>query len=141
MANVVKKHSISPELAQKMVDKAVAKARELGVSENVAILDDGGISKHSAEWMGPSRRCFGTVEDFENLFATTSEARSSATSLMRRCFGRKRSKSLGRRAARAWTRRDRSCCNGGGKNGSAPQTCTGDGDFPWNWTSHCVGAC
>ena len=42
MANVVKKHSISVELAQKMLAKAVAKARELGVSENVAILDDGG---------------------------------------------------------------------------------------------------
>ena len=28
MANVVKKHSISFELAQKMVDKAVAKAEE-----------------------------------------------------------------------------------------------------------------
>src|SRR5258708_3217646 len=45
MANVVKKHSISFELAQKMVDEAVAKARELGVSENVAILDDGGNLK------------------------------------------------------------------------------------------------
>jgi uncharacterized protein GlcG (DUF336 family) len=45
MANVVKKHGISFELAQKMVDKAVAKARELGVSENVAILDDGGNLK------------------------------------------------------------------------------------------------
>ena len=45
MANVVKKHSISSELAQKMVDRAVAKARELGVSENVAILDDGGNLK------------------------------------------------------------------------------------------------
>jgi len=42
MANVVKKHSISSELAQKMVDEAVAKAREIGISENVAILDDGG---------------------------------------------------------------------------------------------------
>ena len=42
MANVVKKHSISFELAQKMVDAAVAKARELRVYENVAILDDGG---------------------------------------------------------------------------------------------------
>ena len=42
MANLVKKYSISSELAQKMVDAAVAKARELGVSENVAILDDGG---------------------------------------------------------------------------------------------------
>jgi hypothetical protein len=38
MANVVKKHSVSYQLAQKMVDAAVAKARELGVSENVAIL-------------------------------------------------------------------------------------------------------
>src|ERR1700686_5938691 len=45
MANVVKKHSISSELAQKMVDAAVAKARELGVSENVAILDEGGNLK------------------------------------------------------------------------------------------------
>ncbi len=45
MANVVKKHSISYELAQKMVDKAVAKATELGVSENVVILDDGGNLK------------------------------------------------------------------------------------------------
>src|SRR5260370_6374586 len=42
MADVVKKHSISSELAQKMVGATVAKARELGVSENVAILDDGG---------------------------------------------------------------------------------------------------
>jgi uncharacterized protein GlcG (DUF336 family) len=45
MANLVKKHSISSELAQKMVDEAVAKARELGVTENVAILDDGGNLK------------------------------------------------------------------------------------------------
>jgi len=45
MANVLNKRSISSELAQKMVDKAVAKARELGVSENVAILDDGGNLK------------------------------------------------------------------------------------------------
>ena len=44
MANVIKKHSISFELAQKMVDEAVAKARELGVTEN-AILDDGGNLK------------------------------------------------------------------------------------------------
>jgi uncharacterized protein GlcG (DUF336 family) len=45
MANVVKKHTISSELAQKMVNAAVAKARELGVSENVTILDDGGNLK------------------------------------------------------------------------------------------------
>jgi uncharacterized protein GlcG (DUF336 family) len=45
MANVVKKLSISSDLAQKMVNAAVAKARELGVTENVAILDDGGNLK------------------------------------------------------------------------------------------------
>ena len=45
MAGVVKKHNISLELAQKMLDAAVAKAREIGVSENVAILDDGGNLK------------------------------------------------------------------------------------------------
>jgi len=45
MANVLKKYSISSELAQKMVNAAVAKAREIGVSENVAILDEGGNLK------------------------------------------------------------------------------------------------
>src|SRR5207249_9437287 len=45
IANVVTKHSISSELAQKMVDEAVSKAREIGVTENVAILDDGGNLK------------------------------------------------------------------------------------------------
>ena len=45
MPNVVKKLSISTELAQKMVNAAVAKARELGVAENVVILDDGGNLK------------------------------------------------------------------------------------------------
>ena len=45
MTNVINKHSISSELAQKMVNAAVAKARELGVSENVVILDDGGNLK------------------------------------------------------------------------------------------------
>ncbi len=57
MANVVKKHSISSELAQKMVDRAVARARELGVSENVAILDDGGNLKAFSRMDGaPQRR-------------------------------------------------------------------------------------
>ena len=45
MTSVIKKHTISSELAQKMVNAAVAKARELGVTENVAILDDGGNLK------------------------------------------------------------------------------------------------
>jgi uncharacterized protein GlcG (DUF336 family) len=45
MTNVVKKYSISYELAQKIVDEALAKARTLGVAENVALLDDGGNLK------------------------------------------------------------------------------------------------
>jgi uncharacterized protein GlcG (DUF336 family) len=54
MANVVKKHSISYELAQKMVNAAVAKATELGVAENVAILDDGGNLKAFSRMDGVS---------------------------------------------------------------------------------------
>ena len=45
MNDVIRKGSISYELAQNMVNAAVAKARELGVSENVVILDDGGNLK------------------------------------------------------------------------------------------------
>ena len=57
MANVVKKHSISSELAQKMVDAAVAKARELGACENVAILDDGGHLKGFSRMDGAPILC------------------------------------------------------------------------------------
>ena len=45
MPNLVKKHNISFELARKMVNAAVAKAREIGISENVVVLDDGGNLK------------------------------------------------------------------------------------------------
>jgi uncharacterized protein GlcG (DUF336 family) len=54
VANVVKKKSISSELAQKMVNAAVEKARELGVTENVAILDDGGNLKAFSRMDGAS---------------------------------------------------------------------------------------
>ena len=57
MTNVVKKHSISSELAQKMVDEAVAKARALGVSENVAVLDDGGNLKAFSRMDGAPILC------------------------------------------------------------------------------------
>jgi len=57
MANLVKKHTISSELAQKMVDAVVAKARDLGVSENVAILDDGGNLKAFARMDGAPILC------------------------------------------------------------------------------------
>ena len=45
MPDTVKKLSISSELALKLVNAAVAKAKELGVAENVAILDDSGDLK------------------------------------------------------------------------------------------------
>ena len=54
MANVVTKHGISSELAQKMVNAAMAKASELGVSENVTILDDGGNLKAFGRMDGAS---------------------------------------------------------------------------------------
>ncbi len=45
MTNVIQKYSISAELAERMVDAVVAKARVIGVAQNVAILDDGGNLK------------------------------------------------------------------------------------------------
>ena len=53
MADVVKEYSISPELAQGKVVEAVAKATELGVTENVAVLDDGGNLKTFSRIDGP----------------------------------------------------------------------------------------
>src|SRR5580704_2196729 len=57
MTNVVKKHSIPSELAQKIADQAVAKARALVVSENVAILDDGGNLKAFSRLDGAAILC------------------------------------------------------------------------------------
>jgi uncharacterized protein GlcG (DUF336 family) len=54
MTNVITKHGISSELAQKMVSAAMAKASELGVSENVTILDDGGNLKAFGRMDGAS---------------------------------------------------------------------------------------
>src|SRR5437868_10147329 len=67
MANMVKKHSISSELAQKMVDAAVAKAREIGVSENVAILDDGGNLKAFSRMDGAPILCIRSEEHTSEL--------------------------------------------------------------------------
>ncbi len=71
MANVVKKHSISSELAEKMVNAAVAKARELGVTENVAILDDGGNLKAFSRMDGAS---IPTIEIAQNKAYTALSA-------------------------------------------------------------------
>jgi uncharacterized protein GlcG (DUF336 family) len=74
MTNVVKKYSISYELAQKMVDAAVAKARELGVSENVAILDDGGNLKAFGRMDGRTRHTQLCSASPRRSFSTLSRA-------------------------------------------------------------------
>src|SRR5438552_268926 len=75
MANVVKKHSISSELAQKMVDAAVAKARDLGVCENVAILDDGGNLKAFSRTDGAPILCIEMAQNkaYTALFGVSTQ--------------------------------------------------------------------
>jgi uncharacterized protein GlcG (DUF336 family) len=75
MANVVKKHSISSELAQKMVAAAVAKAKELGVSENVAILDDGGNLKGFSRMDGAPILCIEMAQNkaYTALFGVSTQ--------------------------------------------------------------------
>ena len=52
MPNVIEKNSISSELAQRMVDAALVKAKAIGVPENVAVVDDGGNLKAFARMDG-----------------------------------------------------------------------------------------
>ena len=75
MANVVTKHSISSELAQKMVDASVAKARELGVAENVAILDDGGNLKAFSRMDGAPILCIEMAQNkaYTALFGVSTQ--------------------------------------------------------------------
>ena len=75
MANVVTKHSISSELAQKMVDEAVAKARELGVAENVTILDDGGNLKAFSRMDGAPILCIEIAQNkaYTALFGVSTQ--------------------------------------------------------------------
>src|SRR6202171_1502762 len=75
MANVIKKHSISSELAQKMVDAAVAKARDLGVAENIAILDDGGNLKAFGRMDGAPILCIEMAQNkaYTALFGVSTQ--------------------------------------------------------------------
>src|SRR6202011_6412900 len=75
MANVIKKHSISYELAQKMVDAAVAKARSLDVAENVAILDDGGNLKALCRMDGAPILCIEMAQNkaYTALFGASTQ--------------------------------------------------------------------
>src|ERR1700738_1648351 len=75
MPNGVKKHSISSELAQKMVEAAVAKARKIGVSENVAILDDGGNLKAFGRMDGAPILCIEMAQNkaYTALFGVSTQ--------------------------------------------------------------------
>ncbi len=75
MTNVVKKHSISYELAQKMVDEALAKARKLRVTENVAILDDGGNLKAFGRMDGAPILCIEMAQNkaYTALFGVSTQ--------------------------------------------------------------------
>ncbi|HWX28326.1 MAG TPA: heme-binding protein [Steroidobacteraceae bacterium] len=75
MASVVKKHSISSELAQKMVDAAVAKAGQIGVGENVAILDDGGNLKAFGRMDGAPILCIEIAQNkaYTALFGVSTQ--------------------------------------------------------------------
>src|SRR3979409_2222704 len=76
MANVVKKDSISFELAQKMISAAVAKAKELGVAENVTILDDGGNLKAFGRMDGGPILCIEMAQNkaYTALFGVSTQA-------------------------------------------------------------------
>ena len=75
MTNVINKHSISSELAQKMMNAAVAKARELGVSENVTILDDGGNLKAFSRMDGAPILCIEMAHNkaYTGLFGVSTQ--------------------------------------------------------------------
>src|ERR1700680_5230324 len=75
MTNVIKKHSISFELALKMVNAAVKKAKELGVSENVVILDDGGNLKAFSRMDGAPILCIEMAQNkaYTALFGVSTQ--------------------------------------------------------------------
>src|ERR1700709_1786850 len=75
MTDVIKKHSISSELAQKMVNAAVKKAKEIGVSENVVILDDGGNLKAFSRMDGAPILCIEMAQNkaYTALFGVSTQ--------------------------------------------------------------------
>src|ERR1700693_536018 len=75
MTILIKKYSISSELAQKMADAALAKARALGVSENVAILDDGGNLKAFSRMDGAPILCIEIAQNkaYTALFGVSTQ--------------------------------------------------------------------
>ena len=75
MADLLKKHSIASELAQQMVDAAVAKAKELDVCENVVILDDGGNLKAFSRMDGAPILCIEMAQNkaYTALFGVSTQ--------------------------------------------------------------------
>jgi uncharacterized protein GlcG (DUF336 family) len=81
MPNVVKKLSISSELARKMANAAVAKAKELGVAENVAILDDGGNLKAFTRMDGAPILCIEMAQNTRRTPLCSASPRRSSSIL------------------------------------------------------------
>jgi len=75
MTHLVKKYGIASDLAQKMVDAAMAKASDLGVCENVAILDDGGNLKAFGRMDGAPILCIEMAQNkaYTALFGVSTQ--------------------------------------------------------------------
>src|ERR1700694_2179475 len=75
MAKVVKKYIIFSGLAQKVVIEAMAKAGELGVAENVAIVDDGGNLKAFGRMDGAPILCIEIAQNkaYTALFGVSTQ--------------------------------------------------------------------
>ena len=88
MADVAKKYSISSELAQNMVAEAVAKARDLGVAENVTILDDGGNLKAFSRMDGAPILSIEMAHNkaYTALFEFPPRTSSTSSKATRRCW-------------------------------------------------------
>jgi uncharacterized protein GlcG (DUF336 family) len=86
MANVIEKYTISSELAQKMVNEAIAKARELRVTENVAILDDGGNLKAFGRMDGAPILCIEIAQNkaYTALFGVSTQGFEPSVPLSRK---------------------------------------------------------
>jgi uncharacterized protein GlcG (DUF336 family) len=57
MNNTYEKHSITFELAHQMVNVAAAKARELGIAQVIAVIDDTGYTKAFGRMDGAPLMC------------------------------------------------------------------------------------
>jgi uncharacterized protein GlcG (DUF336 family) len=86
--HVIEKNSISSELAQRMVEAVLVKARAIGVPENVAVLDDGGNLKAFARMDGAPILSIEISQHkaYTALFGFATQDFSSSSRPIRRCW-------------------------------------------------------